>query len=89
MLKQSILFTPGTGCLGEFPDTKNTLSLEQRFMEIYHWVLDLSHSSKYFVGEFCEMQCHKIVITLQLTISPCSYNTASHKLPNKIFAAVA
>jgi uncharacterized protein YceK len=39
------------------------------------------------------MQCYNIVITLQLTISPCSvitsYNIASQKAPNRIFAAVA
>jgi hypothetical protein len=39
-----------TGCLGDYPDTKNTVSLEQRYMIIYYWVHDLSHSSKYSVG---------------------------------------
>jgi hypothetical protein len=38
------------------------------------------------------MQCYNIVITLQLTISPCSvitsYNIASKKSPNRIFSAV-
>jgi hypothetical protein len=48
------------GCLGDYPDTKNTVSLEQRYMIIYDWVHDLSHSSKYSVGIF--LRCN--VITL-------------------------
>jgi hypothetical protein len=39
------------------------------------------------------MQCYNVVIKLQLSIFPCSvitsYNIASQKAPNRIFAAVA
>jgi hypothetical protein len=47
-----------TGCLGDYPVTKNTVSLEQRYMIIYHWLHDLSHSSKYSVGSF--VKCNVI-----------------------------
>jgi hypothetical protein len=81
-----------TGCLSDYPDTKNTISLEQRYIMIYHLVHDSSHSRKYSVGSF--LRCNVIiVITLQLAISPCSVitsnNLASQKAPNRIFSAVA
>ena len=47
-----------------YQDTKNTISLEQRYMILYHWVHDLSHSSKYFVEGF-----------LRINVITC-YNTA-------------
>jgi hypothetical protein len=73
-----------TECLGDYPDTKNTVSLEQRYMIIYP-------QQQIFCWERFEMQCYNIVIKLQLIISPfsviISYNIASHKAPNRIFAA--
>jgi hypothetical protein len=53
-----ILTKQSTGCLGDYPDTKNTLSLEQRYLIIYHWVHDLSHSNKHSVGGF--LRCNVI-----------------------------